>query len=125
MKHECGSPTQFKSRNPDSFFCFADRLIVFDHELNEIYFVCLVDQREVDSMKQAENWQHQMQQILEMEKIPLVTIFSTQKLDQIEFTLHQNHQTYLGNRFFFTKNNFGIKSFPTYRKYSRMFERNS
>ncbi|TCO59348.1 aminodeoxychorismate synthase component I [Actinocrispum wychmicini] len=43
LKVECGGELAHHSRHPDAGMIFADRAVVFDHELREIYLLALVD----------------------------------------------------------------------------------
>jgi para-aminobenzoate synthetase len=41
LKSDCGSPNTHRSPLPDAAFTFADRLLVFDHEMHHAYLLCL------------------------------------------------------------------------------------
>ncbi|MEU5191586.1 aminodeoxychorismate synthase component I [Streptomyces klenkii] len=43
LKAECGGELAHRSPHPDAGMIFADRAVVFDHELGEIYLLALVD----------------------------------------------------------------------------------
>jgi para-aminobenzoate synthetase len=52
-KADCGSPNAHVSPHPDAAFVFADRLLVFDHEQDHTYLLCL---HEKEGEKQANEW---------------------------------------------------------------------
>lgn len=61
LKAECGGESAHRSPYPDAGMIFADRAIVFDHELSEIYLLALVDNGDTAS---ATEWFDQMQHTL-------------------------------------------------------------
>ncbi len=43
VKADCGSPSTHRSPHPDAAFVFADRLLAFDHRLQQTHLLCLCD----------------------------------------------------------------------------------
>lgn len=62
LKGECGAQNVHSSPLPDAMFIFADRLIVFDHAENVMYFVCFVPRQDSQS---AQNWFNVLEQQLQ------------------------------------------------------------
>ncbi|MDX3638428.1 aminodeoxychorismate synthase component I [Streptomyces sp. MB09-02B] len=51
LKAECGGEARHRSPYPDASMIFADRAVVFDHELHEIYLLALVKDADATSAK--------------------------------------------------------------------------
>lgn len=62
LKAECGGEAAHHSPHPDAGMVFADRAVVFDHELHEIYLLALVDDGDTAS---ATEWFDRTQRILD------------------------------------------------------------
>ena len=54
LKRECGFPTRWPARTRDAAFAFADRLVVYDHETNDLYLLSL--SAKGDGMKGSTTW---------------------------------------------------------------------
>jgi para-aminobenzoate synthetase len=68
LKADCGASAAHVSSTPDAAFVFADRLIVFDHEEDVLYLVCVDD---VEHADRAREWLNlTAEQLQRLEPIP-------------------------------------------------------
>jgi para-aminobenzoate synthetase len=55
LKADCGSPGRHRAATPDACWLFADRLVVVDHEQDEVYLLALHD-RSAATVRAAAAW---------------------------------------------------------------------
>lgn len=91
LKAECGSQLNHPSELPDAMFLLADRMIAIDHQEQNLYLLCLIQQEQTAS---AETWFESIEQQIE-NLPPLPPIVPRQKEKPIIFRLSRSHQTYL------------------------------
>lgn len=95
MKHEAlaapDTPQQISSL-PDAYLLFADRLVVIDHQLNDIYVVALI------SGASNEDWMHST--LIQIQQLDVVELSSNTPNARaqlpLRIQLHSDYETYTG-----------------------------
>lgn len=90
LKAECGAELVHTSALPDAAFLLADQIIVFDHQEQTIYLVCLTKKGQT---KPAEAWFKLMEQ--QLSRLPsLPPIAPEGSKGSVSFRLSRSRQTY-------------------------------
>ncbi len=93
IKAECGSELVHSASLPDAMFLLADQMIVFDHQEQTIYLVCLTKNQET---RQAQTWfEFTEKQLRTLPPIPPIIPVSAK--DPIVFRLSRSHETYIND----------------------------
>ncbi|ARV58884.1 aminodeoxychorismate synthase, component I [Nostocales cyanobacterium HT-58-2] len=91
LKGDCGSQCAHTSSLPDAAFLLADRLVVFDHQEQILYLVCLTQK---DGVMNAEAWFKEIEwQLLTLSCAPKVQ--PEHRQEPIVFRLSRSYDTYL------------------------------
>ncbi|HYW19305.1 MAG TPA: aminodeoxychorismate synthase [Nodularia sp. (in: cyanobacteria)] len=91
LKAECGSELVHPASLPDAMFLLADQMIVFDHQEQNIYLVCLTkNQQTTHAHAWFESTEKQLRTLAP--RMPIVAMGSK---DPIIFNLSRSHQTYI------------------------------
>lgn len=93
MKAECGSELVHCSPLPDAMFLLADQMIVFDHQEQTTYLVCLAKQHQTTA---AKAWLESTEK--KLRKLPdLPPIVPPLSHTPINFRLSRSHETYIND----------------------------
>ncbi|MCG6133675.1 MAG: aminodeoxychorismate synthase [Nostoc sp. LLA-1] len=90
LKAECGSNLVHQSSLPDAIFLLADQIIVFDHQKQTTYLVCLTTK---DAKAEAESWFNLITQKL-YTLPPLPSLEAEINSQPVTFRLSRSYQTY-------------------------------
>jgi para-aminobenzoate synthetase len=93
IKAECGSELVHPALLPDAMFVLADQIIVFDHQEQTIYLVCLIQKYQ---STQADAWFESTEKQLRTLK-PVPPILSIGRKEPLVFGLSHCRQTYMDN----------------------------
>ncbi|MDB9337707.1 MULTISPECIES: aminodeoxychorismate synthase component I [Cyanophyceae] len=93
IKAECGSELVHSASLPDAMFLLADQMIVFDHQEQTIYLVCLTKNQET---RQAQTWFESTEKQLRTLP-PLPPIIPVSAKDPIVFRLSRSHEAYIND----------------------------
>jgi len=93
IKAECGSELVHPALLPDAMFVLADQIIVFDHQEQTIYLVCLIQKYQ---STQADAWFESTEKQLRTLK-PVPPILSIGRKEPLVFRLSHCRQTYMDN----------------------------
>ncbi|MBE9053452.1 aminodeoxychorismate synthase component I, partial [Nostocales cyanobacterium LEGE 11386] len=93
LKAECGSELVHLASLPDAMFILADQIIVFDHQEQATYLVCLINKHQTT---QAQAWFESIEKQL-CTLAPLPPITPKDSKDPILFRFSRSHQTYIDN----------------------------
>ena len=88
LKVLCGYDNIHKSEYPDSLWYFVDRFLVFDHETNEMYLVCLTEEIE-DAKAWCQNVKDKIQ------SVSILPDVNHQKIKHLAFHLNRDKEQYL------------------------------
>ncbi|MEA5582691.1 aminodeoxychorismate synthase component I [Nodularia harveyana UHCC-0300] len=92
LKAECGSELVHSASLPDAMFLLADQMIVFDHQEETIYLVCLTQNHQ---RTQAETWLESTEkQLCTLAPLPPIQPLSQ---EPIVFRLSRSHETYIND----------------------------
>jgi para-aminobenzoate synthetase len=92
LKAECGSQLVHHASLPDAMFLLTDQMIVFDHQEQNIYLVCLLKKHETTA---AETWFNTIEkQLHKLTPLPPISPSSQEPLD---FRLSRSHETYIND----------------------------
>jgi para-aminobenzoate synthetase len=93
LKAECGAAERHQAPTPDAMFLLADRLIAFDHHLEQAYLVCVVP---AGATAAAQAWFDAMQERLchlpDLPSMPPGDVTAP-----ITFSLHRSYESYLAD----------------------------
>jgi para-aminobenzoate synthetase len=93
IKAECGSELVHSASLPDAMFLLTDQMIVFDHQEQTIYLVCLTKNQET---RQAQTWfESTEKQLRTLPPLPPIIPVSAQ--DPIVFRLSRSHEAYIND----------------------------
>ncbi|WP_414527078.1 aminodeoxychorismate synthase component I [Nodularia chucula] len=91
LKAECGSELVHPASLPDAMFLLADQMIVFDHQEQSIYLLCLTPNHQKTV---AQAWLESIEkQLRTLAPLPPIQPISSQ--DPIVFRLSRSHETYI------------------------------
>ncbi len=93
LKAECGSELVHPASLPDAMFLLTDQIIVFDHQEQTIYLVCLIQNHQTT---QAETWFELIEKQLHTLP-PLPPILARDTKDPLVFRLSRSQQTYIND----------------------------
>ncbi|ULP72698.1 Aminodeoxychorismate synthase component 1 [Nodularia sphaerocarpa UHCC 0038] len=93
LKAECGSELVHSASLPDAMFLLADQMIVFDHQEQSIYLVCLTKNQET---RQAQTWFESTEKQLRA-LAPLPPIIPVSAKNSIVFRFSRSHETYIND----------------------------
>ncbi|MBE9201390.1 MULTISPECIES: aminodeoxychorismate synthase component I [unclassified Nodularia (in: cyanobacteria)] len=91
LKAECGSELVHSASLPDAMFLLADQIIVFDHEEQTVYLVCLIKNQETT---QAQAWFESTEKQLRT-LAPLPPILAIGSKEPVVFRFSRSHETYI------------------------------
>ena len=91
LKAECGSVLVHPASLPDAVFILADQIIVFDHQEQTTYLLCLTNKGQIT---QALVWFESMEQQLGT-LLPLPPVLPESIQGVVNFRLSRSHQTYI------------------------------
>ncbi|MBW4555381.1 MAG: aminodeoxychorismate synthase component I [Trichormus sp. ATA11-4-KO1] len=91
LKAECGSELVHLASLPDAMFILADQIIVFDHQEQATYLVCLINKHQTT---QAQAWFESIEKQL-CTLAPLPPLVPRDSKEPIIFRFSRSHQTYI------------------------------